>query len=540
MQRLRQKKSMKALLILFCFSIILYWGCKKIDTVINLETPPILKIPENFFVTPPNTSKLVKRIIENIKVRNNNKEFITNFANEFGYPVWDKILETTTRHASHGNGGSSFGGNGGSSSNNNDTIILIPFVLENGTTINGFFRATINDSILINYSLTKDYKGYTFSNNNSNSQATEFAFLSMKLNTAVFGVTDYQITDSRLFSPDTVTTKSRTIHFEPEVNQNNLFTTFCATSTVNFSYCGTSSWCNTQGGCDSPNCSTGQCYPYSQTTTTCTTFETPNFPGGGGGGGGTGGGGQIPPAYPCTPVLNPSFTGGQNSGGNSVLPGDPLPPCPSPGSGWIPTPPITDPISPVNDSIPRILSRACNHQADSVFNWGLQNNNREQSFILVKKNGLIYPKNFQPGSQNGAKARVNYTLAEGEQLVAYFHTHPLPTPQERSSFSADDFIELTKNRNIPGYTAILECGNVRYAFVIEDLSKLNIFTSTRRNNVLEEGWVNAIYSQPNIYSNGPQACINGIVQYLGSASVCGVGFYKSTPPDKNNFVKLNP
>ena len=80
---------------------------------------------------------------------------------------------------------------------------------------------------------------------------------------------------------------------------------------------------------------------------------------------------------------------------------------------------------------------------------------------------------------------------------------------------------------------------MRYAFVIEDLAKLNIFTLTRRNNALIQGWQTAIETQPNYNSNAVQACIDGTIQYLGSALNCGVDFYKATSPNKTTFVKLN-
>jgi hypothetical protein len=540
MQKPRQRKCFKAILVLCCMSTIFYFGCKKLDTSQDLEKTNLTNSSNDFFKIPPNTSPLVNRIIENIRSRNNKKEFVNSFANNYGLPVWNKVLELGIKKKN--NNLSSFGAS--NVTNSNDTIIFIPLVQYNQTFVNGFIKAVITDSINLSFSLAQDYKNYPFTTTNPEEvTADRFSSAMMYLDKLVFGEAEYKITDKRLFNNgtdyfDTANIERKITLTEQSVNTNSLLALICYTNTV---WTITANWhCPKIAPCTTTSCDGcgAYCVDYSASSNNVLScgYENIGGPTGGGptGGGGGGSGPEIPHYYPCIPIANFSS--------NNVLPGDPLPPCPPPsgGTGYTPTPILNDPISPINDSIPRKLSRACNHQADSVFNWGLQNGNREQSFILVLKDGIVYAKNFQPGSLNGDKTRVNYTLAPGEQLLAYIHTHPLPTPLERSSFSADDFIELTKNRNIPGYTAILECGNVRYALVIEDLAKLNTFTSTRRNNVLRQGWDDAIYSQPNIYSNGPQACVNGIVQYLGSASVCGVGFYRATAPDKNNFVKLNP
>jgi hypothetical protein len=140
------------------------------------------------------------------------------------------------------------------------------------------------------------------------------------------------------------------------------------------------------------------------------------------------------------------------------------------------------------DSIPAILSRATDKQADSVFNWGLANNFREMSFVIVQKNGMIYAKNFISGSFDGSKTRVNYLLAVGEQLLGYFHSHPIEAdPKGRSFFSFNDIQEARKNANITNYCAIVECGNKRYAMIIEDAVKLNNFLFLSRLDELKRG-----------------------------------------------------
>jgi hypothetical protein len=44
----------------------------------------------------------------------------------------------------------------------------------------------------------------------------------------------------------------------------------------------------------------------------------------------------------------------------------------------------------------------------------------------------------------------------------------------------------------------------------------------------------------NVYSDGQKATEQAWIRYLGSATLSGIGFYKSTLPNKNIFTKLNP
>jgi len=305
--------------------------------------------------------------------------------------------------------------------------------------------------------------------------------------------------------------------------------------------------CNDEDGCD--HCGT-YCTPIDVMTEVCWTFTvgdgggetgTGTSPGGnappppGSGGGGSGSG--IPPADPCnnTPD-NP--TEPYTAQSNVVDPGN----CPPPtgGPGWVPIPIEPPPVGPPTDSIPTNISRACDKEMDSLYQWGMNNQFREQSFIIVKKNGSIYPKNFMHGFPGGDKTRVNYTLEAGEELLAYVHIHAEDTVNfYRSSFSPDDLIEFNSHANFVGYTAIVEVGNARYAFVLEDVQKKSNFNISKmgQHKKLFNAKFNTLTSQ---YPNGQTCSEQTWIQYLGSASVSGIGFYKATSPHKNNYIKLNP
>lgn len=99
-------------------------------------------------------------------------------------------------------------------------------------------------------------------------------------------------------------------------------------------------------------------------------------------------------------------------------------------------------------------------------------------------------------------------------------------------------IEFNKNANTLGYAAILEVGNARYVFVVEDVGKKTTFNHNRRGQH-KNNYYNKLNELSNQYS-GQALTEQAWIAYLGSASVSGIGFYKSTAPNKNNFTKLNP
>lgn len=107
-------------------------------------------------------------------------------------------------------------------------------------------------------------------------------------------------------------------------------------------------------------------------------------------------------------------------------------------------------------------------------------------------------------------------------------------------FSFDDIQEARKKAAIPRYCAILECGNKRFAFVIENPSKLNAFLNVNRLQELKKKKLEEItVNWPNYDSNPQQASINAVISYFGSAENCGISFYEATSPNKTNFIKLN-
>ena len=181
-------------------------------------------------------------------------------------------------------------------------------------------------------------------------------------------------------------------------------------------------------------------------------------------------------------------------------------------------------------------------KADSIFNWAFLPNNglREQGAIIVKKNDSIYLKNFSTGSQSHTS--INDILSAGEEIIGYLHTHPVDNDFKlRSFFSDNDILKFHKYAsNIQKFTAILECGNKRFALVVEDIQKYNEFmTMSRLVQIRQERIEELTLQQQNIWTNGQQASVDAAIIFFGASSNCGLGIYEALMPGKTSFIKIN-
>ena len=321
------------LILSFFTAIIAFVSCKK-ELSFNLNNK--FKISEKFFNNPHSTNKIVLRVIDEIKKRNDKNEFVSEFAISNGYPIWDKPVISIPSNQSYKV----------NSINNveisqTDTFAYFPIVIENSDQINGFILAKINNGIELIYSLSKDYKAFSFLNDGSNlNDASKFVLTNLLLNKEVFGVAEYEIIDNRLFTGDPEHDVASKLSIEGQLNAGD-----CVIINWQTNHCGTptTACCTDSDGCDGLNgtCPTGQCYMNNSSVEICTAPNGVNWPSGGigvsttgGGSGGSSGGGEIPHYYPCQ--------------SNSFLkPSDPIPPCPEPGpgSGWNP---VTEIVPDIN------------------------------------------------------------------------------------------------------------------------------------------------------------------------------------------------
>jgi hypothetical protein len=158
--------------------------------------------------------------------------------------------------------------------------------------------------------------------------------------------------------------------------------------------------------------------------------------------------------------------------------------------------------------------------------------------IIVEKDGVIYTKNEQEGGEDWSKPV--YTLAQGEKLIGELHTHQSgdTISKNRSCFSGNDISDLRYHLQYQ-YTMIIECGNVRYAVVIEDVSKAIAFFGANKPKAIINDVYDAAYGVPNGNINWQQTTQAVILALLDPPGSTGIALYISNNSNKTTFTKLN-
>jgi hypothetical protein len=489
--------------IFFAALIILFsQSCRKQDIALQLSSQEVERI---FFEGSNNAGIFVSRLADTLKAKNRSTPFIVDLALGEGMAIWDKALIEI---------------------NELDTLCFLPLVQRNKKYVNSFLLFKVNNKS-VNTSLIQ---GGNYNNYNIDANWVVIKF--MQMNNLVFGNTVFEVTNTNVLSVAEVQKRTGKSNIQVRLATEEEMEQMQGDALVPTDMSGIISN-RPMATIVKQKCfgvvyiQNGVIVSYQGDLSCATTIVLDPQPG-----------------TPVTPTA-PS----------PILPG--MPP-PTSGCKCLPSNPGLPPVKPVikipepinidstildstaKDSIPAIYSIACDKQLDSLYNWGMKNGFREQSFILVKKNDSIYAKNFKPGFPSGDKTDVNYTLSSDEVLVAYAHIHAEDTVNYwRTSFSPEDLIEFNKKATVVGYTALLEVGNARYAFVLEDTQKKNIFNISKmgRHGKLYK----SIFEELSIqHSNLQVLTEQSWIKYFGSSAVCGIGFYKAESSNKNKFLKLNP
>ncbi len=502
-----------------------YTACRKTDQ------PVIQHSPENqvtqFFSGHASSDPLVQKITQFVKRENEKYNFVEKLIKQIGYPHWDKaIVASGKRH---------IGSRGAADS---AATIFIPFVGENQNTVNASLVITTSPSdTSFRFLCDWQYKNRVNGLPSTDTTAENLAALFMLLDNAVFGHSRFTITDSSLFAsmptPPGSTGREIVLTNPPNLRGRYSRTDLQTILICFYGYvCGTPTWCANHGGCDYNNCPTGACYP----TATCFEFEVEGGTGGGGGTGGpggTGGGSGGGNGGGWTPPNNPNPCGG-TSARTEVQEG-----C---GTGWVPTgggsgsnPPPPEPV----DSMLTRYSRAINNTADSIFQLSMNSSIKEEwGFPFVQKNNNVYAKRCTT-IHNTQQVILDRFKDPGERIMGELHTHPDPSPNplNRSAPSGDDLETFNVNSRL-NYTLFVECGNVRYALVIENVDSTRAFLATHPTDLLAVNQANIAQQQPNYSGNWQNATQIALVQLLGNSTSCGIGFYISDAT-KTKFTKLN-
>lgn len=414
-----------------------------------------------------------------------------------------------------------------------DTIVVIPLVLANTEFVNSFFVAIVNDTVTARLFRGREYDEFPFLTDPQTTTANKIAAQIMVLDKIAFGYEKFRITDRRLFNYSNQPLFPAGIFLHVKETQNTTGRSNARDDPFGDPGCYPVDimW-DPDGDEDICDCSGNEVYSH-------TIWVGDDCRVGGGSSNGNGNGigtnGQG---------NGDSFGWGGNTGNGGVdIVNDPLPPPTNPvdaanSFGWMPIKQALAP-EPV-DTILAKQSAAINTVTDSLFQIANQPSvNKEYGFIIVRKNGIIYHKNIR-GGINQYFTPFEYSLDAGEELIGELHLHQsgTPNPKDRPSFSGDDINVLRKFKTKHQYVMFVDCGNVRYALVIEDVAKATTFFANKKPFQLKDGAAQAL-SDPQAYSNWQQATETAILNLLNPSSTTGIGFYKSNNTTKTQYTKLN-
>lgn len=211
-------------------------------------------------------------------------------------------------------------------------------------------------------------------------------------------------------------------------------------------------------------------------------------------------------------------------------------PCGDAPPAWTPVP-ILDDVEPVDSLLAR-TSRAINTKADELIALAQANRHWEYVATIVRKDSLIYAKNERT-DRDSTYSTPNLSLASGEILMGTIHTHSTTLPNDKSAPSHGDLYDL-KRHLVKNYLSFVECGDVRYALVIEDVAKAAIYLKTKSLEYFFSNLIQIALQQPNAYSNWQKATEKALSVVLSPASTCGIGFYISNNAEKTSYTKANP
>jgi hypothetical protein len=378
-----------ACILLFSLFFV-HQSCTKINT--DVSGSPALtdaEITQKFFALPANAPLAVRRAAAEMKKRNDANEYIVKFAKENGYPVWNKAIVSYNENAPVTN----FSGASSNIAGAEDTTVILPLVPAGIQMVTGFVNATLSDSINLNLYRGGDYSRYTFENQPGTAiNADKAALQMMVLSKEVFGYTQFDVNDNRLFSNENQRNLSAhpyRVTIKDTSSSQNL-----ANPCQQYIITVYSETCYSDGYCD-----LFPLYSFSIWLGNCGT-ETQT----GGGGSGEGGGGGFPIGSGGTgsgPSGDIPPSGGGSGGGTSPYP------CPTPQSrniealpcNGVPPPPIGPIPTPLANQI--IIDSLAGYPCAQSILAAMPNINLQTKTILHdifgvtdEINLIVYPYNF--------------------------------------------------------------------------------------------------------------------------------------------------
>ena len=295
------KLTVVATIVFFLFLIIVQQSCKKTQNAFANE--PIQDTAVGFFKLSPGTGSPVQKVARALQQQNNTKEFITAFAKNEGFAIWDKALVSVSKTADTA-----------------DTTVILPLVKKDSQYVQGFIYAKLKGTVNLYLYRNSDYRGLPYKSAATAAKsytAEKFALLMMRLDRQVFGNTMFQVKDPLLFGDKRQTAGGgkiiRIVYFgndKKNAGTQNFIQTECVTVTTTSTYIA-SLHCTQTGKCSGGICDMCDlCVSYGTNTTSsthCDSWDDGQGPFPQGGGSSPGGGNSPCGPTPRRPYITTSF-----------------------------------------------------------------------------------------------------------------------------------------------------------------------------------------------------------------------------------------
>ncbi len=451
-------------------------SCKKFYSVEdNIST--VIK-QEDFFKVPATTDSKVKAVADYLSTQNNRLNFVEKTITQVGFPVWDKIMYRQGRVGIASRGGGEKA----------PDVYYIPFVRENENYVNALMvvHAGQEDTVF-SWRCDWQYQNLSRGQTAATDTAGMYASLFLNMNNFVFGHTQFELTDTSLFSYNGKASYYAKVSPADSGNSFLQVVTYCTTITTGqFTECPAPNSNQCRNGCDLCRF----CVPNTSTTTSC--WETLEDDGG---------------AFPSTGGEGTSGSGGSGttptcSGGGSLR--FVTDPC---GSGWIPmdeeeeeNPHAAEPCE-VLAQIGRVIdSLYAVGKYDSAYSsfTNFSNNTGEYGFVLYQS----YTINFQNSldtiwgtygqSQHyySPTTLISFTpnLPYHSLSVSFAHTHDSTSYSSQSAFDIYRLIEKYVDNSRYKSNFVKATNGEEFAISITNPQAALTFLNTRNNFLNGDKW----------------------------------------------------
>lgn len=524
------KKSIVGLLALcscICFSV----GCKKIDTRLSTGQQDNHLL---FFDSGNVTDPTILGILASLKAKDERRPFVDRLVSARGIPVWRKAQKVAKTKVSNQQLKSiDFG---------DTTFVYTPFISTTYENVQGILMSRIiGTDTTYKFISANDYHDYPKVTGGNNTNSTDIAELFISFEWEVFDHTSFHIRDYATLFASHIQDSSYLFTESVEVAER---TCTEATSTIVKICIQTETWDQwrfnqvVDPGEEKNDVAGEECKLYFFQST----IETECSGGGGGSyghdwgyniGGGTslasppGGLYTVNDPHPFVYDPDDAIKALTNHGPYANFDGW------EPNSGTLLTP-----VSPGDSLISLAVSTF-----DSAFNKLM-----DSSLNLKKEIAATIVKDPQGNlklinlviAPDGMAVEPNFHLPQGYQLLGSFHCHPdsLNNPLDRSAPSWGDIwsLRFTQRQN---FFEIVECGNKRFAVVIDDINKaINAENKYDPVQGMSTQADIAGHTSPGT-ANWQEASRLALLQMVGSATTSGISLYQTTDVGKQTFSKFN-